>query len=55
VPAPWLRFCDRVVLTVDGRLVTELVSAADALLAWPHWWAATAEEIEFSWLVRLLL
>jgi hypothetical protein len=44
-----------VVLTVDGRLVTALVSAADALLAGPHWWAATAEEIEFSWLVRLLL
>ncbi|MFZ1992696.1 MAG: hypothetical protein WAU75_01195 [Solirubrobacteraceae bacterium] len=55
VPAPWLRFCERVVLTVDGRLVTALVSAADALLAAPHWWAATAEEIEFSWLVRLLL
>jgi hypothetical protein len=52
--APWLRFCDRVVLTVDGRLVTALVSAADALSAGPHWWAATADEIEFSWLVRLL-
>jgi hypothetical protein len=34
--APWLRFCDSVVLTVDGRLVTALVSAADALLAGPH-------------------
>jgi hypothetical protein len=48
VLAPWLRFCERVVLTVEGRLVTALVSAADALLAGPHWWAATAEEIEFS-------
>jgi hypothetical protein len=55
VLAPSLRFCDSVVLTVDGRLVTALVRAADALLACPHWWAATAEEIEFSWLVRLLL
>jgi hypothetical protein len=36
VLAPWLRFCDRVVLTVEGRLVTALVSAADALLACPH-------------------
>ncbi len=53
--APWLRFCDSVVFTVEGRLVTALVSAADALLACPHWWAATAEETEFSWLVRLLL
>ncbi|HEX3977094.1 MAG TPA: hypothetical protein VHW96_12580 [Solirubrobacteraceae bacterium] len=33
VLAPWLRFCDSVVLTVEGRLVTALVSAADALLA----------------------
>ena len=33
VLAPWLRFCDRVVLIVEGRLVTALVSAADALLA----------------------
>jgi hypothetical protein len=55
VLAPWLRFCERVVLTVEGRLVTALVSAAAALLACPHWWAATAEETEFSWLVRLLL
>jgi hypothetical protein len=55
VLAPWLRFCERVVLTVEGRLVTALVSAAAALLAGPHWWAATAEETEFSWLVRLLL
>jgi hypothetical protein len=55
VPAPWLRFFDSVVLTVAGRLVTALVSAAAALLAWPHWWAATAEETEFSWLVRPLL
>jgi hypothetical protein len=54
VPAPWLRFCERVVLIVEGRLVTALVSAADALLAGPHWWASTAEETEFSWLVRLL-
>ena len=53
VLAPWLRFCDRVVLIVEGRLVTALVSAADALLAGPHWWASTAEETEFSWLVRL--
>jgi hypothetical protein len=37
VPAPWLRFCDRVVLIVEGRLVTALVSAAAALLACPHW------------------
>ena len=48
VLAPWLRFCDSVVLTVEGRLVTALVSAAAALPAGPHWWAATAEEIEFS-------
>src|ERR1700744_3384413 len=48
VLAPWLRFCDRVVLMVDGRLVTALVSAAAALLACPHWWAATAEETESS-------
>jgi hypothetical protein len=34
--APWLRFCERVVLMVDGRLVTALVSAAAALLACPH-------------------
>jgi hypothetical protein len=52
--APWLRFWDRVVLMVDGRLVTALVSAADALAAGPHWWAATAAETESSWLVRLL-
>ena len=51
--APWLRFCDRVVLIVEGRLVTALVSAADALLACPQLWASTAEETEFSWLVRL--
>jgi hypothetical protein len=44
-----------VVLTVEGRLVTALVSAAAALAAGPHWWAATAEETEFSWVVRLLL
>jgi hypothetical protein len=37
VLAPWLRFCDSVVLTVEGRLVTALVSAAAALLACPHW------------------
>lgn len=36
VLAPWLRFCDRVVLTVEGRLVTALVSAAEALSAEPH-------------------
>jgi hypothetical protein len=54
VLAPWLRFCDRVVLIVAGRLVTALVSAAAALLACAHWWASTAEETEFSWLVRLL-
>lgn len=54
VLAPWLRFCESVVLIVEGRLVTALVSAADALLAAPHWWWATAEETESSWLVRLL-
>jgi hypothetical protein len=54
VLAPWLRFCDRVVLMVEGRLVTALVSAAAALLAWAHWCAATAEDTEFSWLVRPL-
>jgi hypothetical protein len=54
VLAPWLRFWDRVVLMVDGRLVTALVSAADALAAAPHWWASTAAETELSWLVRLL-
>jgi hypothetical protein len=54
VLAPWLRFCERVVLIVEGRLVTALVSAAAALLADPHWCALTAEEIELSWLVRLL-
>jgi hypothetical protein len=53
VLAPWLRFCDRVVLMVDGRLVTALVSPADALAAAPHWWASTAAETELSWLVRL--
>jgi hypothetical protein len=37
VLAPWLRFCERVVLMVEGRLVTALVRAAAALLAWPHW------------------
>jgi hypothetical protein len=36
VLAPWLRLDDRVVLTVEGRLVTALVSAAAALLAGPH-------------------
>ncbi len=36
VLAPWLRFLDRVVLIVEGRLVTSLVSAAAALLACPH-------------------
>ncbi len=36
VLAPWLRFADSVVLIVEGRLVTALVSAADALLACPH-------------------
>jgi hypothetical protein len=33
VLAPWLRFCERVVLIVAGRLVTALVRAAEALLA----------------------
>ena len=33
VAAPWLRFDDRVVLTVEGRLVTALVRAAAALAA----------------------
>jgi hypothetical protein len=55
VLAPWLRFCDRVVLTVDGRLVTALVSAAEALLAWAQLWASTAWETESSWLFMLLL
>jgi hypothetical protein len=36
VLAPWLRFRESVVLTVVGRLVTALVSAAAALLAAPH-------------------
>ena len=36
VLAPWLRFAESVVLIVEGRLVTALVSAADALLAGPH-------------------
>ena len=54
VLAPWLRFCDSVVLMVEGRLVTALVRAAAALLACAHWCAATAEDTEFSWLVRLL-
>jgi hypothetical protein len=36
VLAPWLRLDDRVELTVEGRLVTALVSAAAALLAGPH-------------------
>jgi hypothetical protein len=54
VLAPWLRFCDRVVLTVDGRLVTALVRAAEALLACPQLWALTAFETESSWLLRLL-
>jgi hypothetical protein len=54
VLAPWLRFCDKVVLIVDGRLVTALVSAADALLAWAQLWASTACETESNWLVRLL-
>jgi hypothetical protein len=54
VLAPWLRFCDRVVLIVEGRLVTALVSAADALLACAQLWASTACETESSWLVRLL-
>jgi hypothetical protein len=36
VPAPWLRFCDSVVLIVEGRLVTALVSAEAALAAGPH-------------------
>jgi hypothetical protein len=36
VLAPWLRLADSVVLIVEGRLVTALVSAADALLAGPH-------------------
>jgi hypothetical protein len=54
VLAPWLRFCERVVLMVEGRLVTALVRAAEALLAWPQWWADTAAAIEFSGVVRLL-
>jgi hypothetical protein len=54
VLAPWLRFCDRVVLMVEGRFVTALVSAAAALLACAHWCAATAADTEFSWLVRPL-
>jgi hypothetical protein len=33
VLAPWLRFCERVVLTVEGRLVTALVNADAAPLA----------------------
>ncbi|MFL5861660.1 MAG: hypothetical protein ACJ780_12875 [Solirubrobacteraceae bacterium] len=36
VLAPWSRFCERVLLIVDGRLVTALVSAAEALLACPQ-------------------
>jgi hypothetical protein len=55
VPAPWLRFLTSVVLIEEGRLVTALVSAAAALCATPHWPAATAEEMESSWLARLLL
>ena len=55
VLAPWPRFCDSVVLIVEGRLATSLVNAAAALLAGPHWPAATAAETEFSWLVRLLV
>ena len=42
VLAPWLRFCERVVLIVAGRLVTALVSAAEALLACAQLWASTA-------------
>ena len=48
VPAPWPRFCTSVVVTDWGRLATALVSAAAALPACPHWWDASAEEIEFS-------
>jgi hypothetical protein len=48
VPAPWPRFCTRVVVTDGGRLATALVSAAAALAASPHWWAPIAEETEFS-------
>jgi hypothetical protein len=55
VLAPWLRFCERVVLTVAGRLVTALVRAAEALFAWAQSWASTALETESSWLLRLLL
>ena len=55
VLAPWLRFADSVVLIVDGRLVTALVSAAEALLACGQLWTSTACETESSWLFRLLL
>ena len=48
VLAPWLRFRDSVVLMLDGRLVTPLVSAAEALLAWPQLWDCTALETESS-------
>ena len=48
VPAPWPRFWTSVVVTDWGRLATALVSAAAALPASPHWWDASAEEIEFS-------
>jgi hypothetical protein len=54
VLAPWLRFCDSVVLIVRGRLVTALVRAAAALLACPQSCASTALETESSWLLRLL-
>jgi hypothetical protein len=54
VLAAWLRFCERVVLTEAGRLVTALVRAAEALLAWPQLWALIALETESSWLLRLL-
>ena len=55
VLAPWLRFCDSVVLIVAGRFVTALVSAAEALLAWAQLWTSTACDTESSWLFRLLL
>jgi hypothetical protein len=54
VAAPWPRFCTRVVLILGGRLATWLENARAAPVAASHLPAATAEDTESSWALRLL-
>lgn len=53
VEAPWLRFCAKVGLTVEGRFATALLKDVTALEAAPQSPAETAEESVSSWPFRL--